>query len=203
MTTNFEEFLIYGAGYMRDAAGIFRSCEDNSPLTGEQRAHLERIFAHPEDFVRVSREATPDFPATLPREERSWSEFATDRRLIAVMSVDHHPVNLGGILLDPCVQASYATLRGGLGLYADDFSSPALTYTHFTLLSPPSEDGIRRSESIEGFTNSIVFNNPEAGHFATSAEVERILHAVMVEMALRIDGVTAACKRYAEKVQGV
>lgn len=202
MTTNFEEFLIYGAGYMRDAAGVFRSWEDNSPLTGEQRAHLERIFAHPEDFVRVSREATPDFPATLPRDERPCPEFATDQRLIAVLSVDHHPVNLGGILLDPWVQASYAPLPGGLGLYAYDFSSPAVTYTHFTLLSPPSEDGTRRSESIEWFTN-IVFNNPEAGHFATSAEVERILRAVMVEMALRIDGVTAACKRYAEKVQGV
>ena len=198
----FEDFLYWKAGYEKGADGIFRSMDDGSPLTEEQRATLEEICDHPtETFVRVSREATPDFPATLPAE--SPSEYdVTPPRLVAVLSVDHHPINQGA-LLDVWVQGTFASLHGGrLALYAQDFSSPALTYTHFSLVSAPDEQSNRHVEKASNFAENDEAAIPPSGRFATADDEEKILHAVAVEMALRANTIVQASKRFAAETEG-
>lgn len=193
--------MYWKVGYEKGQDGIFRSMDDGSPLTEEQRATLEEICFRPTGgLVRVTREATPDFPATLPE---GGGEFCTDYRLIAVLSVDHHPIALGAAIADRWAAATIASLHGGrLALYALDFSSPALTYTHFDLMAAPAEDGDRPNESPGSFTNGAVYNDQEAGHFATPEDEERILHAVAVEMALRANMIISASKRFAAETEG-
>ena len=194
----FEEFLYWKTGYEKGADGIFRSMDDGSPLTKEQRATLEEICDRPETFVRVSREATPDFPVTLPAENPSEYDV-TPSRLVAVLSVDHHPINQGA-LLDVWVQGTFASPHGGrLALYAQDFSSPALTYTHFSLVSAPDEQGNRSMEKAASFAENDEAAVPPSGRFATADDEEKILHAVAVEMALRVNTIVQASKRFAER----
>lgn len=195
----FEDFLYWKACYEQGSDGIFRAVLDGAPLTAEQRATLEEIYARPvENFVRVSREATPDFPATLPAELTEYD--VTPPRLVAVLSVDHHPINQGA-LLDVWVQGTFASLHGGrLALYAQDFSSPALTYTSCTVVSAPDDQGGRYSEQPSRFAENDPDAVPPLGRFATAEDLEKIMHAVAVEMALRVNTIVQASKRFAGQV---